>query len=746
MATLAVKYRPKSFDDVVEQSTVVEILKNMCEDKELPCRNFLLIGSAGCGKAQPLNSSVLTTSGYKQMRDIKVGDYVYTRKGVPTKVAGIFPQGERDVYEIELSDGTYIQVSDEHLNVVEEYVKKTNSYEEKVLTTNDLIKRLYKNSHRIEVPAPIEFCGDPVDFNYYFLGVILSCGRITKSGKFYIKTGNEGIIEFVKNYLEYTWNCTLTRIKPNKYQVISCEDGKVPSVVYPKVIYIQDKVCYNLKDAAKILYEMGYPVFPTAVVDFLLRGENVVPEYPELRHIMSYRAPVIAKDSVDFLKISLFRLGINLSESDREIPKSLLLSDLNHRYDLLAGLFDCNGYVYKDKGSIEWSRAGTKMRDSFSFLVRSLGIRDSIKMYRSSYTHFLKVPANTIFAIHNKYRKNIKFDKHPDKIYRNIKSIRYIGKMECQCIYVENSDHTYISDDFIPTHNTTLARIVGNKINGNDGEIIEIDAASNSGVEAMRDIVRQAQLYPVGNKWKVFIIDECHALSSAAWQSLLKTLEESPARSVFFLATTNPEKIPATILSRVQTFQLSKISLDGIENRLKHVISQENSEGRTINYTDDAINLLAKLANGGMRDALTLLDKVLAYTDNITSESLEQALNLPSYDDYFALLSAYASKDNTAIISVIHKAFNSGVNFVKWLEEFHSFVINIVKYIFLQDISYTMIPSQYQDKIKNYGSTHSIICLSLASKLVKLNQELKFTQYQQELVLTYLCFSKKGVK
>ena len=286
-------------------------------------------------------------------------------------------------------------------------------------------------------------------------------------------------------------------------------------------------------------------------------------------------------------------------------------------------------------------------------------------------------------------------------------------------------------------------------LNEGNCEPIEMDAASHSGVDSVREIVQQAQSYPVGCKYKVFILDEVHAFSNQAWQVLLKTLEEGPAKSVFLLCTTNPEKIPATILSRVQTFQLSKISLSGIYNRLMYVLDQEKSEGRNITYTSDAINFIAKLANGGMRDALTLLDKALSYSENITSENLSLALNLPNYDDYFALLAAYAKKDNKVISEIIHTVYNSGVNFLKWFEGFHSFVIQIVKYIYMQDIEVTTIPSYYANKISKYGTAHSAVCLKLANKLVKLNQELKTTQYLQEMALTYLCSiptKKEGAK
>ena len=209
------------------------------------------------------------------------------------------------------------------------------------------------------------------------------------------------------------------------------------------------------------------------------------------------------------------------------------------------------------------------------------------------------------------------------------------------------------------------------------------------------------------------------------------------------MATTNPEKIPATIISRVQTFQLSKISLQGIENRLKYIVSKENKEGQDITYEDSAISFIAKMANGGMRDSITLLEKAIAYDKNITSKGLVQALGLPNYDDFFSLLQAYAKKDNGQIAQIVDQVYNSGINFVKWMSDFHSFVVNVMKYIFLKDINKTTIPSYYQDKIAKYGTAHSSICLQLATTLVKLNHELKTTQYLQELTLTYLCFNPK---
>lgn len=315
---------------------------------------------------------------------------------------------------------------------------------------------------------------------------------------------------------------------------------------------------------------------------------------------------------------------------------------------------------------------------------------------------------------------------------------------------VVNILQSICSKDVIDNHNflfigsagigkTSLARIVAREINNHVGEPIEIDAASNGSVESIRNIVEQARQFPLIGKYKVFIIDECHAISSAGWSAFLKCIEETPPRSIFIFCTTNPEKIPDTILSRVQVFQLSKISLDGINERLKYVVQKENECGAGIQYVDDALLYVSKLANGGMRDALTLLDKVLAYDTKITMTSVVCALNLPQYDTFFELLNAYVQKDNSKIVEIVDSVYNSGIDFVKWFEDWQSFIVNIVKFIYLQDINKTIIPSTYESKISKYTVKHAAVCLRLSNLLLKMIYELKNTQHLQEIALTYLC-------
>lgn len=123
---------------------------------------------------------------------------------------------------------------------------------------------------------------------------------------------------------------------------------------------------------------------------------------------------------------------------------------------------------------------------------------------------------------------------------------------------------------------TTCARIFANEINNGEGNPIELDAASNNGVDDVRNIIQQAKTKSINSEYKIFIIDECHALSNSAWQAMLKIIEEPPAKSIFLFCTTNPERIPKTILSRVQRYDFNRISTEGIVNRLKYILEQEN--------------------------------------------------------------------------------------------------------------------------------------------------------------------------
>lgn len=753
MENLASKYRPQTLDDVVEQDVVVDIVKNICRAPEITNRNFLFIGPAGTGKAELLTNKILTTSGFKMMKDIQIGDEVFTGRGNRGKVIGIYPQGKRPIYRITLQDRTYIDVSDEHLNVFYRYNQDSKQREDYCMTTTELIDFFEQSRFKLRVDIPeVDWDEANLPIDPYLLGALIGDGSLSNNLQF--SNSEEDVVEKVDSILRRDWNKMLRKVPGDNvdYDIVDVNH------VTTKYTFSYEDRDYKTSELQKLFLAKGYPMFDA---DSLIKlasgtGSNLVKRYPELVGKITFTINDNYRSWTegDPFRNTLKQLKLLCRSSEKQIPQEYLLTCKEARIALLQGLYDTDGYTDKE-GLTYFTTTSLQLSNDFAFLVRSLGIRDTVCSYpakyklrgqaeyiytgETAYDHNIKIPNSLQYCTSEKHCSLKRIRQNPPM--RNIISIEYLEEAECQCIMIDHDDHTYISGDgLIPTHNTTTARAIARELNdGSLNNVIELDAASHSGVNDMRELTEQMRTYPIGSKYKTFIIDECHSISSVGWQSLLKTLEEQPARSLVMLATTNPEKIPATILSRVQTFQLSKISLDSIFNRLKYIIEEENKEGRNITYDEAAILYISKMAQGGMRDAITSLDTCLSFSTDLTIDVVSQALGLPNYDDYFELLNAIASKNNEKIVQIINIVYNSGVNFVKWFDGFFGFVINIVKFIYLKDINQTMIPSTYQEKIAGYSTAHSALCLKLSNKLVKMNQELKTTQYLQELAISYLC-------
>ncbi|MBP3461666.1 MAG: DNA polymerase III subunit gamma/tau [Bacilli bacterium] len=205
-------------------------------------------------------------------------------------------------------------------------------------------------------------------------------------------------------------------------------------------------------------------------------------------------------------------------------------------------------------------------------------------------------------------------------------------------------------------------------------DIIEIDAASNNGVDEIRELRNNVNLVPATGKYKIYIIDEVHMLTIGAFNALLKTLEEPPAHVIFILATTEIYKIPNTILSRCQKFDFKKISVSKIKERIKYIVEKEK-----INIEEEAITEISRLADGGMRDALSILDQVIAYEDNIITINSVHEINgtIPQYE-LKELIEQIKNKEYNQIFSIIDKYDDNGKNFVKLSEEIINFYRNIL--------------------------------------------------------------------
>ncbi|MBP3697511.1 MAG: DNA polymerase III subunit gamma/tau [Clostridia bacterium] len=189
--------------------------------------------------------------------------------------------------------------------------------------------------------------------------------------------------------------------------------------------------------------------------------------------------------------------------------------------------------------------------------------------------------------------------------------------------------------------------------NGSILDVIEIDAASNNGVDNIRDLREEANFTPVNAKYRVYIIDEVHMLSIGAFNALLKTLEEPPSHVIFILATTEIHKLPATILSRCQRFDFKRISPEDITARLVYVAEKEN-----VTLTENAAALIARIADGGMRDALSLLDRCFAMGNNIDEDSVSAAAGIAGTIHLFSFSEYVAKGDFTSALKLVSKLHN----------------------------------------------------------------------------------------
>ena len=190
---------------------------------------------------------------------------------------------------------------------------------------------------------------------------------------------------------------------------------------------------------------------------------------------------------------------------------------------------------------------------------------------------------------------------------------------------------------------------------GNALDIIEIDAASNTGVENIREIIERARFAPTQARWKVYVIDECHMLSTAASNALLKTIEEPPSRVVFILATTNPERVLNTIKSRCQKFDFRRISPSDIFQHLSEIAEKESIE-----YEVQALKMIAKRSNGGMRDAQSLLEQLNLLPEGITINNIQNLLGEVSESELTNLIKSLVENNPESLIETCNKLYDAG--------------------------------------------------------------------------------------
>lgn len=246
---------------------------------------------------------------------------------------------------------------------------------------------------------------------------------------------------------------------------------------------------------------------------------------------------------------------------------------------------------------------------------------------------------------------------------------RGTGKTTCAKIFAKavNCEHPVNGD---PCNECDTCRGIDS---GAIMDVIEIDAASNNGVDNIRDIRDEANFTPVGGKYRVYIIDEVHMLSTGAFNALLKTLEEPPEHVKFVLATTEVHKLPATILSRCQRFDFKRIKPEDIAGRLAYIAEQEG-----LDLTAEAAMLIARLADGALRDALSILDQCIGHSRNITVDVVNETVGLAGKEYLFALSTSILNKDGASALTQINDLHNRSCDMERLCNELSNHFRNLM--------------------------------------------------------------------
>ena len=248
---------------------------------------------------------------------------------------------------------------------------------------------------------------------------------------------------------------------------------------------------------------------------------------------------------------------------------------------------------------------------------------------------------------------------------------RGVGKTTCARIFAKALNCEHLTDDFEPCNTCDSCNAFNNSASFN---VFELDAASNNSVEGIRELVDQVRIPPQGAKYKVYIIDEVHMLSGAAFNAFLKTLEEPPAYAKFILATTEKHKILPTILSRCQVYDFKRINDNDIVRHLQYVAQQEG-----VTAEEDALRVVAAKADGALRDALSIFDQLVSFSGkNITYKETIQNLNVLDVDNYFQVMDMVLSEDVSGALLLLDDILSKGFDAQNFINGFATHIRNLL--------------------------------------------------------------------
>ena len=276
--------------------------------------------------------------------------------------------------------------------------------------------------------------------------------------------------------------------------------------------------------------------------------------------------------------------------------------------------------------------------------------------------------------------------------------------------------------------------------NSNSFNIYELDAASNNSVEDIRNLVDQVRIPPQVGQYKVYIIDEVHMLSQAAFNAFLKTLEEPPAYAKFILATTEKHKILATILSRCQIFDFKRITVDDIRMHLQNIAAKEN-----IVAEEEALNIIAQKADGALRDALSIFDQMVSFSgNNITYKDVIENLNVLDYEYYFRMVDYILAKETNSMLLLLNDVVEKGFDIQHFIQGFASHLRNLLlgkdaRLIDMMEVS-NQVKARYSDQAQRCSQYFILKSLDLANQCDINFKNSSNKRLHLEICLMKMCF------
>ena len=341
------------------------------------------------------------------------------------------------------------------------------------------------------------------------------------------------------------------------------------------------------------------------------------------------------------------------------------------------------------------------------------------------------------------------YRKYRPKSFNEVVGQEVVKKVIKNSILNDKISHAYIFSGPRGTGKTSIAKIFSKAVNclnpiegdicgdcevckhsfDDEIDIIEIDAASNNGVDEIREIRNNVKLLPSNLKYKVYIIDEVHMLSTSAFNALLKTLEEPPKHVIFILATTEFNKIPATVVSRCQKFDFKKITNKDIINRLKLILEKEEKK-----LNDDVIEVIAEISDGGLRDSINLLDQIISMNkEEVSVSDVYNLIGEINEDEIFELLENVVQGDIKEIIKKLDYYYSQSKNFITICNRLEVIIKNILIY----NTSDGYFKDSYTKKLRNFSRIDLNKFIELSKIIFELSNELRKTTNQKIIAEIY---------